>query len=578
MLTRISLLLIIILIFSKMGYASPYHSEESELECSKKITNESPFLCDDFNQGAIIQRFSYQNNTIISSTKLDQLIDKCKKSDVNADFKHRIIKQRISEFYACLGYINSGVSRIIKNGNHLTINIVEGTLEKAKVDFSESNFSLNRKEEIESRLSKITNNSRVFNRYALLVELEKLKVDFNLKKLDAKVYPVKNRLGLARIELQLVKDNVNSDLNISVNNYIHRSIGGIRVGFGKEFQQVFNRDDHLYTKLFIAEGLLGTEVEYNIDFGKLNWAVNAKANKSKMTEGLISNLDIKSQNYALNSTVALKRKKSMNSATSSTLTEFDFSTGIAFSKSKSQLLDREFSFVPGDNERGTSITSISTSAEWRERRTTKKRAHKTGSSKRSALYAAVALEHGIGELSRINSNEVEEDFYIFKFDTHYKRTLQDFSIFKDPNLSIRGHAQLSTDVLPSSKNMGLGGVNSLRGVEINSLLIDKGATFSAEIEGLSGSFDPFQMPAKSIGDGNVFLKAFVDLGVGKDNDIGNDWKALGSIGLGATWKFSKELSIEVDWGKRFFLNNFTEDDKDRINESQWNFNIEWNIK
>jgi hemolysin activation/secretion protein len=102
--------------------------------------------------------------------------------------------------------------------------------------------------------------------------------------------------------------------------------------------------------------------------------------------------------------------------------------------------------------------------------------------------------------------------------------------------------QLASRTLLPIEQIGLGGLDSVRGYRQDFLLTDNGAFASAEV----------QVPVLRVPQINGVLQIipFVDFGVGwNSSDRENpDPNTLASVGLGLRWSQGERFTARLDWG------------------------------
>ena len=109
-------------------------------------------------------------------------------------------------------------------------------------------------------------------------------------------------------------------------------------------------------------------------------------------------------------------------------------------------------------------------------------------------------------------------------------------------LLLRANTQLASRSLLPLEQIGLGGLDSVRGYRQDFLLTDNGAVVSAEV----------QIPVLRLPNINSMLKLapFVDFGVGWNSSQQNnpDPNTLASVGLGLRWTQGDRFTARLDWG------------------------------
>ncbi len=144
---------------------------------------------------------------------------------------------------------------------------------------------------------------------------------------------------------------------------------------------------------------------------------------------------------------------------------------------------------------------------------------------------------GIGAFNAtINSELPDSRFLAWQGQVQWVRLLAPEML-----LILRGNTQLASRALLPLEQVGLGGVNSVRGYRQDLLLTDNGAVASAEV------LVPIVRWPQI--DSLLQIVPFVDFGVAWNNNAQNpDPNTLASVGLGLRWTQGNNFTARLDWG------------------------------
>ncbi|NEO96477.1 MAG: ShlB/FhaC/HecB family hemolysin secretion/activation protein, partial [Moorea sp. SIO3G5] len=203
--------------------------------------------------------------------------------------------------------------------------------------------------------------------------------------------------------------------------------------------------------------------------------------------------------------------------------------GITGSRQESEtsILNRPFPLSVGaDNEGRTRINAIRLFQEWTKR------------SEQQVLAARSQLSIGISSGdTTINRGEPDSNFFAWRGQGQWVRLLAPNTI-----LLIRGDVQLADRGLVPLEQIGIGGLESVRGYRQDLILSDNGAFISAEL----------RLPIIQNADSGtlVQLTPFLDFGTGwnESDDDAIDDNTIASIGLGLRWQQGDLLEANLGWG------------------------------
>ena len=455
-----------------------------------------------------IENIDFQGNTIFDNEELKKIILSVKGQEITLEELLQV-RAKITQYYVDQGYINSAAfipPQELSNGQ-ITIQIIEGTIEKIEVD---SQGVLN------SRyvLSRLPKENTILNKNSLLRTLEKLQNDLLIENVSAELSQIE--LGKAKLALNVnAQPRFTSQLILA--NSFSPSIG--RYGGQADFQfQVFGYGDLLnftWAKTKGSDRYLGA---YSFLINQYDTSLTFSYTKaiSRLVEESLSALDIEgdfnSYQIALRHPIVLSRSQKLN-------------LGVEFSliRSESFILDDfSFSFVDGLEDGKSRISELSLVQEYIKRSTNSIFQLKSAFNLGLRIFDSTITEQGRdglywnwqakGELSQKLANNI---FLISGFGV-----------------------QLSPDQLLPIKQFSLGGINSVRGYRQNLLVGDNGLVLSSELQ-----FSVMQSESSELK-----IISFLEGGKVGNNKQDDDAENLLAIGLGLQYSLRDSLNIRIDYG------------------------------
>ena len=204
--------------------------------------------------------------------------------------------------------------------------------------------------------------------------------------------------------------------------------------------------------------------------------------------------------------------------------------GVTLSRQESDtsLLGEGFALSAGANERGeTRVSAVRFFQEYVQRSSQQVFAARSQFSLGTNLFGAT--ENNSGPDSR---------FLAWRGQAQYVRLLAPETL-----LIVRSDIQLADRPLLSLEQIGIGGVQSVRGYRQDLLLTDSGAIASAEVR-----FPIWRVPQVK---GLLQVAPFIDFGVGwnhsGENSNSDSDKLLGA-GLGLVWQMGDRFNMRLDYG------------------------------
>lgn len=195
--------------------------------------------------------------------------------------------------------------------------------------------------------------------------------------------------------------------------------------------------------------------------------------------------------------------------------------------SKSKLLGDRFPLSPGASDRGeTRISALRFYQDYTQRSTQSVFAVRSQFSLGLDLFDAT-----------VNENAPDGRFVAWRGQGQYVRLLAPDTLF-----IIRSDLQLASRAIVPLEQIGLGGLQSVRGYRQDALLADNGFITSAEVK----------LPILKAEEmkGILSFVPFIDFGIGWNNSGNEDLPddTLLGVGMGLQWEMGDRLNARLDWG------------------------------
>jgi hemolysin activation/secretion protein len=483
---------------------------------SPNPTPEQPFP-EKLPETIVVDKFEIVGSTVFSQEELAQVLAEFTKKPISLAeiFQAR---SKITDLYVKKGYITSGAyipPQTIKSGV-VKIQIVEGKLEDIQVTGTRRlnpNY-------VRSRLAIAT--GAPLNREKLLEALQLLQLNPLIQNLSAEL-SAGSRPGVSVLQVE-VREAKSFSSQIVLDNGRSPSVGSFRrrlqvnqanlLGFGDGFNFAYTNTD----------GSNAFDVGYTLPLNARNGTLsfNFGTTSSNVIEEPFNILDIESSSRYYEITY---RQPIIQTPTQ------EFAVGLTASRRESEASYIEGARLPfpslgADAEGKTRISALRFFQEW------------TSRNSREVIALRSQFNLGIDVLNpTINQEAPDSQFFAWQGQAQWARLLAPETL-----LLLRANTQLASRPLLPLEQLGLGGIDSIRGYRQDFLLTDNGAFASAEV----------QVPILRLPKMNSLLQIipFADFGVGwnssnRDNPNPN---ALASVGLGLRWTQGDRFTARLDWG------------------------------
>ncbi|MCP6762536.1 MAG: ShlB/FhaC/HecB family hemolysin secretion/activation protein [Fischerella sp. CENA71] len=494
-------------------------------------------------QTVIVKKFKITGSTVFSPEDFDK---------ITKDFTNRPItfaqlfqlRSEITKFYVDKGYITSGAyipPQKLQNGV-VEIKVVEGELEDIKVTGAQK---LNPKY-LQSRLAIAT--KKPLNRDRLLEALQLLQLNPLIETLSAEL-SAGSRPGQSLLEVKIREANT-FNVQLILDNGRSPAVGTFRRQIQINEANLSGWGDSISAVYVNTDGSNALDLNYTLPINPHNGTLSFSYGFSdnKVIERPFDVLDIQSNSnyYELSLRQPIIQKPTQ---------EFILGLTASHRRSKATFLDDEVPF-PGtgtDAEGKTQVTAVRFFQEWVSRDSLQVFAMRSQLSVGLDLFDAT-----------INETFPDSRFVAWRGQAQWVRLLG-----RDSLLVLRGDVQLADRPLVPFEQIGIGGLDSVRGYRQDALLTDNGIFASAEV----------RIPVVRFPGRNNFLQMtpFVDFGNGwndsgrSDFEVELDSHTLLSVGLGLRLQLEDNLTARLDWG--IPLISITSEDKDSWQENGLYFSI-----
>ncbi|MBD2212702.1 ShlB/FhaC/HecB family hemolysin secretion/activation protein [Calothrix sp. FACHB-156] len=468
-------------------------------------------------ENIVVERFEVVGSTVFTPQQLAEETKEFLNKPISLAEVFQA-RSKITDLYVRNGYITSGAyipPQTIKSGV-IKIQVVEGKLEEIQVTGTRRlnpNY-------VRSRLAIAT--KAPLNREQLLEALQLLQLNPLIQNLSAEL-SAGSRPGVSVLQVE-VREAQSFSAQVVLDNARSPSVGSFRrrlqinqanlLGFGDGFNFAYTNTD----------GSNAFDVGYTIPLNARNGtlAFNFGTTSSNVIEEPFNILDIESSSRYYEITF---RQPIIQTPTQ------ELALGLTASRRESEATYIEGERLPfpslgADDQGSTRISAIRFFQEWTTRNS------------REVIALRSQFNLGIGAFdSTINQEGPDSRFFAWQGQAQWARLLAPETL-----LLLRLNTQLASRNLLPLEQLGLGGIDTVRGYRQDYLLTDNGAFASAEVQ-----VPILRLP--QIGS-TLHLTPFVDFGVAwnSSNRENPDPNTLASVGLGLRWTQGDRFSARLDWG------------------------------
>ncbi|MEG4917891.1 ShlB/FhaC/HecB family hemolysin secretion/activation protein [Microcoleus sp. B7-D4] len=466
-----------------------------------------------------VDRFEFEGNTAFSDRELAEVTQQFAGREIT--FAELIAAEAaVTQKYVAAGYINSGAVIIAnqtfpREGGVVKIRIVEGGLDEIVIT---GNRRLN-SNYVRSRLERATR--RPLNRSRLLEALQLLQLDPLIGNISAELQ-AGSRPENSRLEVR-VKEADSFSAEVFADNNRSPSVGSFRRGVRINQANLLGLGDGLEVSYANTDGSNEFNGSYTVPVNARNGTIGfaASAASTNIIEEPFDAAEIegKSRTYELTYRQPIVEKPDRTLA-----------LGLSFSRQESDtfLSGERFALSAGANERGeTRVSAVRFFQEYVQRTSNQVFAARSQFSLGTNLFGATANDSG-----------PDSSFLAWRGQAQYVRLLAPETL-----LIVRSDIQLADRPLLSLEQIGIGGVQSVRGYRQDLLLTDSGAIASAEVR-----IPVWRVPEV---EGLLQVAPFIDFGLGWNHSgekPNPDSDKLLGAGLGLIWQMGDRLNVRLDYG------------------------------
>ncbi|MEG4272215.1 MULTISPECIES: ShlB/FhaC/HecB family hemolysin secretion/activation protein [unclassified Microcoleus] len=463
--------------------------------------------------------FEFEGNTAFSDRELAEVTQQFAGREIT--FAELIAAEAaVTQKYVAAGYINSGAvipanQTFPREGGVVKIRIVEGGLDEIEIT---GNRRLN-SNYVRSRLERATR--RPLNRSRLLEALQMLQLDPLIGNISAELQ-AGSRPENSRLEVR-VKEADSFSAEVFADNNRSPSVGSFRRGVRINQANLLGLGDGLEVSYANTDGSNEFNGSYTVPVNARNGTIGfaASAASTNIIEEPFDRAQIegKSRTYELTYRQPIVEKPDRTLA-----------LGLSFSRQESDtfLSGERFALSAGANDRGeTRVSAVRFFQEYVQRSSNQVFAARSQFSLGTNLFGATANDSG-----------PDSSFLAWRGQAQYVRLLAPETL-----LIVRSDIQLADRPLLSLEQIGIGGVQSVRGYRQDLLLTDSGAIASAEVR-----IPVWRVPQV---EGLLQVAPFIDFGVGwnhSEEKPNPDSDKLLGAGLGLVWQMGDRLNVRLDYG------------------------------
>jgi hemolysin activation/secretion protein len=466
-----------------------------------------------------VDRFEFEGNTAFSDRELAEIT----KSFVGREitFAELIaVEAAVTQKYLAAGYLNSGAvipanQSFSRQGAVVKIQIVEGGVEEIVIT---GNRRLNASY-VRSRLAIAT--KKPLNRDRLLEALQILQLDPLIGNISAELQ-AGSRPESSRLEVR-VKEADSFSGEVFTDNNRSPSVGSFRRGVRINQANLLGLGDGLEVSYANTDGSNEINGSYTVPVnprnGTIRLAVGAASTNIIEEPFDAAGIEGKSRTYELSYRQPIVEKPDRNLALGLTLSRQESNTSLS---------GEQFPLSAGANDRGeTRVSAVRFVQEYVQRSSNQVFAARSQFSLGTNLFGATS-----------NKSGPDSSFLAWRGQAQYVRVLAPETL-----LIVRSDVQLADRPLLSLEQIGIGGVQSVRGYRQDLLLTDNGAIASAEVR-----IPIWRVPQVK---GLLQVAPFIDLGVGWNHSgekANPDSDKLLGAGVGLLWQMGDRFNARLDYG------------------------------
>jgi hemolysin activation/secretion protein len=364
------------------------------------------------------------------------------------------------------------------------------------------------------------------------VNVNRIVEALRLLRLDPLIQDVQGELravpipGQNILEVNIIEASPFSDTQLVVDNRRSPGVSTFRQQVQGNYNNLLGLGDRLFLSYARTEGSNTWEGSYIVPVTPRNTTLGFRYSNgnSQIVESPFDRLDIEANSRLYELTL----RQPFQRATPEYTREFALGLTASRQASETSLLGDRFPLSAGANNNGElRVSALRFFQEWTQRQP------------EQVLALRSTFSLGVDAFNAtINNNAPDSRFLAWRGQGQWVR-----SFGRDTLLFVRGDVQLSPDNLVSFEQIGLGGLDTLRGYRQDTLLTDNGVLGSVEL----------RLPVFRFAGGNglVQIAPFLDVGTGWNSggQPNPDTTSLVSLGMGLQLELGNQLTARLDFGK-----------------------------
>ncbi len=466
-----------------------------------------------------VARFNVVGNSVFSEAEVSQVLAPYTNRSLSfADLREA--RSAITNLYVEAGYITTGAylpPQTVRE-NTVEIAVVPGMLQDIEVNSNRLNNY------VRDRLWVAIGNEPV--------NVNRIVEALRLLRLDPLIQDVQGELravpipGQNILEVNIIEASPFSETQLVLDNRRSPGVSTFRQQVQGNYNNLLGLGDRLFLSYARTEGSNTWEGSYIVPITPRNTTLGFRYSNgnSQIVESPFDRLDIEANSRLYELTLRQPFQRATNNYTR------EFALGLTASRqaSETSLLGDRFPLSAGANNNGElRVSALRFFQEWTQRQP------------EQVLALRSTFSLGVDAFdATVNNNAPDSRFFAWRGQGQWVR-----SFGRDTLLFVRGDVQLSPDNLVSFEQIGLGGLDSVRGYRQDTLLTDNGVLGSVEL----------RLPVFRFAGGNglVQLAPFLDVGTGWNSggQPNPDTTSLVSLGVGLQLELGNQLSARLDFGK-----------------------------
>ncbi|GAP98804.1 ShlB/FhaC/HecB family hemolysin secretion/activation protein [Leptolyngbya sp. NIES-2104] len=426
------------------------------------------------------------------------------------------LRSAIAELYIKNGYVTSAavLPPQVLTGGVVKIQVIEGSIEQINVIGTR-------------RLNPAYIRSRIGLSVQAPLNVNRLLEGLRLLQLDPLIASISadlqagTRPGTSVLQVTITEAKTFS-VTPTLDNARSPSVGSFRRQLELSQANLLGLGDGLRASYTNTDGSNGVDLSYTVPLNPRNGTLRLAygSTRSRVIESPFDVLDIQARSRYYELTF---RQPIVQRPTN------EFTLGLTFSRQESETelgIDNigPFRLSPGADEQGrTRISALRFFQEYVQR------------SERQVFAARSQFSFGLGLFdATINDQAPDSQFFTWRGQAQWTRLLA-----RDSLLLVRGDLQLSDRTLVPLEQIGIGGVDTVRGYRQDALLTDNGFLFSSEV----------RLPILRSGRALVQVTPFIDVGTAWNRSGANpNPNTLVGAGFGFLWQQGDDFSARIDFG------------------------------